>query len=132
MKYLKEIKIIIGIVLLLLALILIRSTGMNHFQPDAGKHAGMSVNRANILTGASFASLTGDKLLIALDSASIIQGVEIQPIQPASILAKNNLRHIMKHKGPVIISSSSSAKSARIWMLLSQMGRDDLYILSKE
>ena len=36
----------------------------------------------------------------------------------------------MKHDGPVVLTSSDPGLTARIWMLLSQMGREDLYIIS--
>jgi hypothetical protein len=135
MNYIKEYRIVAGLVIVIIILVLIRSTGMNHFQPDAAKHAESSLNNSNVLTLESFKSLTGQKLIIKTDSVSVepaISNQEIRNIHPASLLTKENLKMIMKHKGPVVLTSSSPAESARLWMLLSQMGRKELYILDRD
>jgi 3-mercaptopyruvate sulfurtransferase SseA len=53
-----------------------------------------------------------------------------QNIPADSILSKKYLNTIRKHNGPVILFSSEMAVSARIWMLLSQMGCKNIYILT--
>jgi len=55
---------------------------------------------------------------------------ELRNIPPDSILNKNHSTQIMKHDGPVLLYSSDPGLSARIWMLLSQMGRRNIYILT--
>jgi hypothetical protein len=45
-------------------------------------------------------------------------------------LNKNNFSLIGKHNGPVLLYSADPGLSARIWMLLSQMGRRNIYILT--
>jgi hypothetical protein len=39
---------------------------------------------------------------------------------------------MLKNKGPVILVSSENTISARIWMLLSQKGLKNIFILSEE
>ena len=53
-------------------------------------------------------------------------------MDPGSILAKENIRIIRNSKGPVILASGDITISARIWMVLSEMGLKDLFILQPE
>jgi hypothetical protein len=55
---------------------------------------------------------------------------DIDNIPADSVLSGENIRKVLKYKGPVVIRSLDPGLSARIWMLLSQMGREDLYILT--
>ncbi|MCK7537140.1 MAG: rhodanese-like domain-containing protein [Marinilabiliales bacterium] len=50
-------------------------------------------------------------------------------MNPESILEKENLKLIRKNKGPVILCSDDSSVSARVWMVLSEMGIKNIYIL---
>jgi hypothetical protein len=131
MEIIKKNLVVIIIVLILLVLILFRSTGLNHFKTDAKSHAEASILKSNILTPEKFKSLEGDKLLLNLDiNSNIDMTTEAFNVSPDSILIKSHLNNIMKHDGPVVVWSSEPALSARIWMLLSQMGRKNIYILT--
>jgi 3-mercaptopyruvate sulfurtransferase SseA len=51
-------------------------------------------------------------------------------MEPGSILEKPQIRLIRKNKGPVILYSDNISEAAKLWMILSEMGIKDLYILS--
>jgi hypothetical protein len=114
-------------------MVLIRATGANHFKNDAKKWADPSVKQANTITIEQAKVFKGKNLLISLDkeSGSINEiGGETFLIPADSILSKDNLNRIKKHDGRVLIVSSEPGLSARIWMILSQMGCRNVYILS--
>ncbi|HWR74781.1 MAG TPA: hypothetical protein VN276_04045, partial [Bacteroidales bacterium] len=48
---------------------------------------------------------------------------------PESILEKTNLSLIRKNKGPVILYAEDDSVSARVWMVLSEMGIRNIFIL---
>jgi hypothetical protein len=133
MELIKNNRVVIIIVLTLLVLILFRSSGLNHFKNDAKKWAEPSIVQSNRITAEKVSSLTGKTLIINLDkgekSDSGLPG-EFQNIQADSILYKDHISMILKHEGPVLLLSSDLGLSARIWMLLSQMGRRNMYILT--
>jgi len=128
-------KYIVAIVLVLIILVLgiVRSLSVAHFKTDAKKWAHPSVRQSNTVTLKQFAALTGQNLLINLDKdttgISKILGKALI-ISPDSILNKENINRIRKHEGRVFLFSSEPGISARIWMILSQMGRTNLYILT--
>ena len=135
MKFINRYKVVIAVVLPVLILVLIRSFGTNHFKSDAKKWAESSVTRSNIITLERTGTLSGKKLFINLDkknSGVIGMGNEVQNIPMDSILSKKYLNIIRKNNGPVLIYSAGTAVSARIWMILSQMGCRNIYILTND
>ena len=133
MELLKNYKVIITIVLIVLVLVVIRSAGVNHFKSDAKKWAGPSFIQSNAITPEQVKLLKGNNLAICLDKdPSTIGGItgDLQNISADSILSKEHLSTILKHDGPVLLLSSDPGLSARIWMVLSQMGRKNIYILT--
>jgi hypothetical protein len=133
MELIKKYRLVIAIILPILILILFRAFGANHFQSDAKRWAKPSVLQSNIITGDQIGTLPGEKLIINLDGNDIgINEItrDALKVTADSILDKNILNTIRKHAGPVIVFSSEAAVSARIWMLLSQMGHKNIFILS--
>ncbi|MCX6254129.1 MAG: hypothetical protein NTV31_06575 [Bacteroidia bacterium] len=133
MNVINKYKVVFAIVLPILILILFRIFGTNHFKPDAKRWAEPSVTRSNTINIEQSGALSGKKLIINLDKE--VSGINkmtkyAQNIPADSILSKKYLSTIRKHNGPVILFSSEMAVSARIWMLLSQMGCKNIYILT--
>ena len=124
---------VMAVVLPILILVLIRSLGTNHFKSDARKWAGPSVMQSNILTVDQFKALSGEKMLINLGASPAIYTDHDSPslsIPPDSVLSEVYFKTISKHSGPVVLFSAERATAARIWMVLSQMGLRNVFILS--
>ena len=135
MELFKKYKVVIMIVAPILILVLFRSFSGNHFQSDAKRWAEPSVTRSNIITREKANSLSGEILIINLggvkNTVNEVAGNTFN-ILPDSVLIRKNLNAIRKHNGPVLLCSSETAISARIWMILSQMGISNVYILANE
>ena len=135
MDFLKENKVLFAIVLTVLILVLIRSLGTDHFKNDAKKWAEPSILHSNIITIEKAGSLSGTKLLIDLgkekSGINLSLGNEIE-IPPEAILQSENLKKIKKNEGPVLLFSTDPSISSRIWMVLSQLGYKNIYILTND
>jgi hypothetical protein len=134
MEFIKKFRIVIAVVLIILVLVLIRSTGIYHFKNDAKKWAEGSMKQSGRLTADEASALPGNHLVINLDKGAIsIPGLtgDVRNITADSILDKKNISLILNHDAPVLLLSSEPGLSARIWMILSQMGCRDIYILTK-
>jgi hypothetical protein len=133
MDFLKKNTVSIAIVLTVLILVLIRSFGTDHFKSDAIKWAEPSFSKANIVSFSQIANLTGEKLIVNLGSVNEDLNkskITVLNISPASILDKNNIRLIKKHKGPVLLFSAEVGVSAKLWMILCQLGIKNIFILT--
>jgi hypothetical protein len=135
MRIIKEYKIVLMVVVPILILVLLRTIGPAHFKPDAKKWAEPSVSRSNIITSEQLSSLSGEKLIINLiddaNTEKYISDYELS-IRTDSILKKTYLKKIRNHNGPVLLFSSDPAVTARIWMILRQLGISQLFILTKD
>lgn len=135
MDLINKYKVVIAVVLPILILVLIREFGPNHFKSNAKRWAEPSVTRSNIISGERTGNLSGENLIINLnEDLSGIKELTTYAVNiPAdSILSKKNLNTIRNHDGPVVLFSSETAVSARIWMVLSQMGYKNIYILTND
>jgi hypothetical protein len=123
---------LIIIVLPLIIAVVIRGTGTGHFRYDAGRWAEPSFNGSNIITPGGLSQLKGDIMVLnfANDPANPPVSKNQIAISPDSLLSKNMMKKIGRNKGAVVLWSDDSAIAARIWMVLSQTGIKDLYILS--
>jgi len=131
----KRYRSFILIMLPLLVLVLYWQFGRKHFRNDARQLAGPSMGDTNIISPDQLSSLSGKKLIIFLDSCKTepdVQQLSTRNIPAANILTDKSIRLLRNHDGPVILYSCTPSLSARIWMLLSQMGIRKVYILYKK
>ena len=132
MKFIKQYWLVILIFSLVTLLVLLRTFNQNKFRYDAVKWAEPSVLGSNLLTENQAVSIEGKKLIIALGGEVTVS----KPFQdgvlrmdPESILQKGNLDILRRNKGPVILYSDQSSVSAKVWMVLSEMGLKNIYII---
>jgi hypothetical protein len=135
MELIKRYKTIIAVVLPVLILIFIRSCTPGIFKTDARKWAEPSFKQSNILTPLQAVAISGEKLIVNLDnepgvSYEVKTAKEIH-IPADSVVSEKYLNIIRHHKGPVLLASSDQALSARIWMVISQTGSSNIYILTE-
>jgi hypothetical protein len=131
MKLIKRYIFITVTVLAVILLLILRNTGQNHFRYDAKKHAGPSYDRSNILSTSGLKTLNGDILLLLLgNDITAPDGIPGRSLRlaPDSVMSDKYTEQIGKHKGPVVLYSSDNSVSSRVWMVLAQTGRTDLYI----
>jgi len=135
MKSLKQYWLVAAIFLIVVLFVLFRSFGRHDFRYDAVRWAGPSATGSNIITEEQISDLHGEILLITLGNQATVTGQlkdKTMMVNPESILEKGNLSVIRKNKGPVILFSDDSSLSARVWMVLSEMGMQNIYILHYE
>ena len=133
MELIKKYRLVIAVVLPIFILVIIRSTDTNHFKNDAKSRAELSLKQSNIITKEKAESLPGEKLIVFLDTdqgnIGEITGDALK-IPADSVLVRKYFNTITKHNGPVLLFSSETAVCARVWMVLSQMGYRNIFILS--
>lgn len=133
MNLISKYRIIIAIVLPALILLTVRTCTTGSFKYDAKKWSASSFDHSNIISKSDIGKLSGEKLIVYLDNSYIKSDQTLAPevrIPADSILIRKYLNKIRNHKGPVMIYSADPALSARIWMLISQTGCRNLYILA--
>jgi hypothetical protein len=127
----KKYSVVLAVVLPLIILVCIKTFRTGHFRNDAARWAAPSVDQSNLISAEQLASLS-EVLVIRLDSFPEDPETTSQTISIPSeeILEKQNQRRMRSFKGSIVLTAGDPALSARVWMLLSQLGYKKLYILS--
>jgi hypothetical protein len=135
MKILKKYLIVIAISLPALILITIKTFNATGFKYDAKRWSMPSYNGSNLVSTSDTGMLQGEKLLIILDKDNAGEfdksALKIL-IPPDAILERRYLNLMRDHKGPILLFSVDPALSARIWMIISQTGIRNIYILTSD
>jgi hypothetical protein len=135
MKFLKQNWLILTIIVLVIGLVLIRSFRRDNFRYDAVRWAVSSSDESNLISIDQMVQAGEQVLLISLGNmAEVPAQVKERSVMipPGSILEKENMRMIRRNKGPVILWSDNVSVSARVWMVLSEMGIKNIYILGDQ
>jgi hypothetical protein len=133
MKLLKQYRLILLILLLVTLPVLIRSFNRNSFRYDAVRWASPSADGSNLLTPDQAAGAGEGALLILLGGETEVPARfagRTVVISPADFPVKENLKMIRKNNGPVILVSDDESVAARVWMVLSETGIRNVFILS--
>jgi hypothetical protein len=133
MNLINRYRILIAVILPVLILLMLKTCRSGSFKYDAKKWSEPSFDDSNVIIGTKIGTLSGEKLIVKLDNNYIKldeKAAAIVHIAPDSVLSRKYLNKIRYHKGPVLISSSDPALSARIWMVISQTGCNNLYIMT--
>jgi len=128
----KKYYIVVILVLPLLILVSISTFRTGRFRHDAARWASPSVDQTNLITLEQLNSFSPPLLVVRLDESPVDLNDAIdESIIPAErILEKQNQRRLRAFKGSIVLVAGDPALSARVWMLLKQMGYEDLYMLS--
>ena len=135
MKFIKQYWLFLTIVVLVVAMVLIRSFSRNSFRYDASRWVAASADGSNLMTPEQAAEAGDQMLLVSLGNTPEPAGQFKERsvmISPEVILDRENIRLIRKNKGPVVLTSGDASVSARVWMVLSELGMKNIYILSEE
>ena len=123
------------LVLLVITLVLTRTFTRNSFRYDAPRWAEPSVSGANLLTEEQAVALDGKILIVTPDepgSPGNDINADIISVKPESVVERDNLSEIREHRGPVLLYSKDISVSARVWMVLSELGIRNIFILNQE
>jgi len=135
MKFLKQYWLVLSIFLLVVCMVLIRTFNREQFRYDAVKWAESSIPGSNLVTEDNIMKMDGKVLLINLGNVSLSDWrpqVNTVTMDPGLILEKENFTVIRKNRGPVILFSDDRSISARVWLVLSEMGLKNIYIFQNE
>lgn len=135
MKTFRKYRLVLAGVMILAALVLIRTFNPRIFRYDAVKWAEPSVTGMNIVTSDKLTITGDDVLFIILDTdcqVPEIAGAGKLSADAGDLLSGDNIRKIRQSKGPVVLCSGDVSVSSRVWMVLSEMGIRRLYIFKKD
>lgn len=123
--------LIASAIIVLITIIAVRSFSNNRFRNNAEKWIQKSVDKSNLITPSELANLKSELLIVDMSGNKEIpvKNATFFQVDAGRIIDKENLKRLRNHDGDIILFSGDLAISARIWMIMSQMGIKNLYIL---
>lgn len=133
MNQFKNIRIVLLVIVVLLAMVFIRSSNKNLFKEDVKTGLDAAQNGSNLLTNEQLAKLETPYLIINLDQENIPDTIPVKKIiaiRINNLLDESNRKILQEVEGDLILYSSDASKTAKAWMILNQLGFKQVYILS--
>ena len=106
MKKIKHLGFVLALLVVLLVLVLVRTTNKNHFTQEAQLAIAASTKGKNLLTFSQLEELKGNSLFIAFDSVEKLKTQGIEPvveILPEDIRQKENRIQMDNVGGKIIL-----------------------------
>jgi len=133
MDKLKNILVVGLILLVLLVLVILRSTDRNLFKHNVNSIVEKAKNGSILLSPEELKAHTNAYLVINLDKRSVPTTLSVEKIIAIAredLLDEDNQKILKEVNGDLILYSSEAANSAKAWVILNQLGFQNAYILS--
>ena len=133
MSLLKNLKIIIPVLMVLLILVIIRASDTNVFKEPVSKALEASQNNSNLITPDQLKLLSGSYLVIDLRNVSGHDSIQFQhrmQIPFEKILDRVNRDVLDQTKGDLILYADDLVTASKAWVILNQLGYKKLLILT--
>jgi len=135
MELINRFRYILAGVAILGVILLLRDGSTARFRYDAERWAEPSLSGANVISEMEIGALPGEKMIVALsrnDNPAFPTDAIIVYIPADSVLAGKFRKTLSKRKGAVLLYHADISVSARVWMVLSQTGHTNIYIIDRE
>ena len=127
-----------ALILAVPGLVLLRSVTDNHFKPDAELRAHPSYSHSVVVSPEQVNIMDGNRLIVNIGNGTELDNpalpgnsvTDVLHTDASSLLSRMNRKKILNFKGNVFLVSGDPSLSSGLWMVLSQMGRKDLFIVS--
>ena len=127
MKQIKNLGIVIPLFILILGLIIARSTNKNLFKKEAQLALKEAVN--NSISMDQLKQSTSDYTIIGLDGPVELENSRV--ILFGDLLSKENRNMIEELEGDLILYSADVSLSSKAWVILNQLGYSRVFILQQ-
>lgn len=136
MKMKKQFLVIGLIVIPIAAGVIVRETGRYRYGHDARALAAPSFDSSRLMGWEQLAAMKTSTLLVDLSHSGVLMKSRMNGtvhIPAARLLEKSSLDTLRNHNDKTrILYSPDQGEAARAWMVLSQMGYRNLYILADD
>jgi hypothetical protein len=135
MNQIKNLKIVIFVIVVLLILVIVRNCDQNLFKEDVKTAVEAIDERSNLITLDRLQKISEPYLVIDLGSEARPDSFQFQhsmQIPFENLLDKANRTIFDEAEGDLVLFSSDIATASKAWMILNQLGYKNLFILTSE
>ena len=132
MKNLKDLKIVLIFMVVVLVLVIVRTAGKNGFNQDA-KNAVKAVSNNNFSISLNeLKTNEKDYLIVDLSESVSVQYKNHLQIPLENLIDKINLQKLKETKNKILLFSDNHSNAEKAWVILNQLGFKNVFILSND
>ena len=129
MKNLKDLKIVLIFMVVVLVLVIVRTAGKNGFNQDA-KNAVKAVSNNNFSISLNeLKTNEKDYLIVDLSESVSVQYKNHLQIPLENLIDKINLQKLKETKNKILLFSDNDSKAEKAWVILNQLGFENVFVL---
>lgn len=135
MNKIKNLGFIISILIIILVLIVIRTSNKNLFKQDPQYAIDTATKSINTISKADLKKLSPQYIVVNLDKAEIYNPAQFEQsinIPFERILEENNRKILDKAKGEIVLFSEDNSTASKAWVILNQLNITNVLILQTE
>ena len=135
MNKIKSLGLIIGLLLIVLILVIARTSNQNLFKQDAQNAIESATKSGNSISLVELKNLSEEYLVINLnnlDNSNSTQFQNSKNIPFENLLEKENRKILNEAKGKIILYSTDISIASKTWVILNQLDYSNIFILQSE
>jgi hypothetical protein len=133
MNLLKNLKIVIPVLVVLLILVLVRNSNQSVFKGDVKTAIEAAQNNSNLLSPNQVHELKSRWMVVNLENSELPDSLQLEnsirlPFE--NLLDKANRKILEDFEGDLVLYSADAAKASKAWVILNQLGFKKVFILN--
>jgi len=132
MKKIKDLKIVLFFLLVVLVLVIVRTTGKNRFKQDA-KNAieAITSNNISVLLN-EYKAAENQFLVVDLNESGSVQFENSIKIPFEKLLEETTLQKLKETENKILLVSDDNLVAVKAWVILNQLEFKNVFVLSNE
>ena len=130
MKYLKELKIVLILIAVVLVLVIAQTTGKNRFKQDANNAVEAAARNNFSVSVSELKSAENDYLIVDLNDSGKAHFENSLQIPLEKLLDETNLKKLKETENKILLVSDDNSKAEKGWVILNQLGFENVFVLS--
>jgi biopolymer transport protein ExbD len=132
MEQFKNIKFVLLILFVVLILVIVRTSGKNHFRQGAQNAVETVASKNFSISETEFKTTEKDYLVVDLNESGKIQFENSLKISFEKLLEESSLQKFKETENKILLFSGDDSKAEKAWVILNQLGFKNVYVLSTE
>lgn len=135
MKQIKNLGVVLLLFIILLVLVVIRTSNQNLFKQDSQHAIEVATKNSISISMTDLEKLSTPYLVVDLRNADNYNAAQFQNsinIPFENLLDKTNRKILNKEKDKIVLFSDTISTSSKAWVILNQLDFDNVYILQNE
>lgn len=133
MNLFKNLKIVILVIVVLLILVIIRNSNQNIFKQDVKTALEAAQNSSNLLSPDQLSQMKSKWLVVNIGLDNLPNSLRFEnsirlPFE--KLLDKSNLKILQEVEGDLILYSADATTASKAWVILNQLGFENVFILN--